>query len=90
MKNSKTAKNATKSTTYAVEEKESCHKESEPQEDVEAIETIDLHLITKDADNSPNTGDKHKASTEAPFTSTAHLAVILGQLVAYFTDRADV
>lgn len=90
MKNSKTAKNATKSTTYTVEEKEPSRKESQPQEDVEAIETVDLNLITRDGDNSPNVGDERKDSSEVPFTSTAHLAVILGQLVGYFTDRADV
>src|SRR5205085_2952161 len=89
MKNSKTAKNVAKSTTYAIEEKEPGRIESLSQEDVEAIETVDPNLITKDNDNSTEVVDERKYSSEAPSASTANLAVILGQLVAYFTDRAD-
>jgi hypothetical protein len=90
MKSSKTAKNVTKSTTYALQEKEPDHIESLSQGDVGAIETIDLNLITKDSGNSTYVVDERKDFHEAPFASTASLAVMLGQLVAYFTGRADI
>ena len=90
MKSSKTARNVSKGTTYALQEKESRRIDPPSQEDVGAIETVDLNLITKGSGNSRYVVDDRKDSHETPFASTASLAVILGQLVAYFTDRADV
>ena len=90
MKSAKSGRNATKSTTYALEEKESSCIEPASQEDVEAVETLDLDVIPKDSDNSAYVVDESKDVPETPFAGTASLAVMLGQLVAYFTDRADV
>jgi hypothetical protein len=65
--------------------------ELQPEEIVDNPDTINLDEVAAPDGNQPGADTmRYQESDESPVAGTGALAVILGQLVGYFTGRADV